>query len=116
MKIRSVVALVGLVIGFTVPTFAQQKDTPVDPRLTEQLNALNKKFDDAYNNNDGKMVWRTGEWSLTWQGKTGDPLPLKGYWTCIEVLDAGGVRKDKVQTWNIVATPATTKTAAAETK
>jgi hypothetical protein len=27
MKIRLLLALVGLAIGFTVPTFAQQKDT-----------------------------------------------------------------------------------------
>jgi uncharacterized protein (TIGR02246 family) len=31
--------------------FAQQKDT-ADPELTEQLKALSKKTDDAYNNND----------------------------------------------------------------
>ena len=56
MKIRSLIALAGLVIGFTVPTFAQQKDTPVDPKLTEQLIALAKKFDDAFNNNDAAAV------------------------------------------------------------
>jgi hypothetical protein len=55
---------------------------------------------------DGKMVRRTGEWSLTWRGKTGDPVPLKGYWTCIEVLDTDGVWKDKVQTWNMTPAPA----------
>jgi hypothetical protein len=37
MKIRLVVALAGLVIGFTVPTFAQQKDTPVDPQNSSSL-------------------------------------------------------------------------------
>jgi ketosteroid isomerase-like protein len=163
MKIRLVVALAGLALSFALPTFAQQKDTPVDPKLTEQLNALCKKFDDAFNNNDaaavaalftkdgvlvtdsgpiygpeaiekyqaeafkeghfsnhigkadqygahmigtdGKEAWRTGDWSLTWQGKTGDPIPLKGYWTCIEVLDTDGVWKDKVQTWNITQAP-----------
>jgi ketosteroid isomerase-like protein len=165
MKVRSVVALVGLAISFALPTFAQQKDPPVDPKLTEQLIALSKRFDDAYNNNDaaavaelftkdgvmvtdsgpiygpeaiekyqaeafkqghfsnyiakadqygahmigtdGKQVWRNGEWSQTWQGKTGDPIPLKGYWSCIEVLDTDGVWKYRMLTWNV--TPAPTK-------
>jgi hypothetical protein len=31
-----------------VPTFAQQKDT-VDPQITEQLKALSKKTDEAFN-------------------------------------------------------------------
>jgi hypothetical protein len=34
-----------------VPAFAQQKDT-VDPQIIEQLNALGKKFDEAWKNND----------------------------------------------------------------
>ena len=55
MKIRLVVALVGLAISFGLPTFAQQKDT-ADPELTEQLKALSKKTDDAYNNNDPAAV------------------------------------------------------------
>ena len=48
MKIRLVVALVGLAIGFTAPAFAQQKDT-VDPQLAEQLRALSKKTGEAFN-------------------------------------------------------------------
>jgi uncharacterized protein (TIGR02246 family) len=50
MKIRSVVALVGLAISFALPSFAQQ--TTADPQLHEQLLALAKKFEDAWNNND----------------------------------------------------------------
>ena len=42
MKIRSLIALVGLVIGFTVPTFAQEKET-VDPQIRQQLDALAKR-------------------------------------------------------------------------
>ena len=61
---------------------------------------------------DGKEVWSNGEWSLTWQGKTGDPVVLKGYWSSISVLDTDGVWKDKMQTWNIfppaAATPSST--------
>ena len=55
MKIRSVVALVGLAIGFTVPTLAQQKDT-VDPQIIEQLVAIGKKYAEAVNNNNAAAV------------------------------------------------------------
>ena len=50
MKIRSVAALVGLAISFALPSFAQQ--TTADPQLHEQLLALAKKFEEAWNNND----------------------------------------------------------------
>jgi hypothetical protein len=46
MKIRLVVALLRLAIGFTARDFAQQKDT-VDPQLAEQLSALSKKTGEA---------------------------------------------------------------------
>ena len=39
MKIRSVVTLVGLVISFALPTFAQQKDT-ADSRIVQQRDLL----------------------------------------------------------------------------
>jgi ketosteroid isomerase-like protein len=51
MKIRLLLALVGLSIGFVVAPFAQQANTP-DPQLREQCLALVKKFDPAFNNND----------------------------------------------------------------
>ena len=51
MKIRSVVALVGLAISFALPSFAQQTNTP-DPELRQALLALAKKFENAWNNND----------------------------------------------------------------
>ncbi len=50
MKIR-LLALVGLAIGFALPTFAQQTNTP-DPQLHQQLVALFKKFDEVWNSND----------------------------------------------------------------
>jgi ketosteroid isomerase-like protein len=55
MKIRLVVALAGLAISFALPTFAQQTNTP-DPELCQQIDALNKKTDDAYKNNDPAAV------------------------------------------------------------
>ena len=164
MKIRSLLALVGLAIGFTLPTLAQQKDT-VDPQIIEQLNALCEKLDEAFNNNDaaavaalftkdgvlvtnsgpiygreaiekyqadvfknghfsnhlgkcdqygthvigtaGNEVWRNGYWSLTWQGKTGDPIQLKGYWSAIQVRE-GDTWKNRMEIWNVTPAPAAT--------
>ena len=55
MKIRLLGALVGLVIGFALPIFAQQKET-VDPQTIEQLIAFGKKFDETQNNNDAASL------------------------------------------------------------
>jgi uncharacterized protein (TIGR02246 family) len=66
MKIRFLLALVGLAISFTLPLFAQQKDT--DPRIVQQrdllgdakalgeFGALGMKADEAFNNNDAVAV------------------------------------------------------------
>jgi uncharacterized protein (TIGR02246 family) len=53
MKIRLIVALVGLAIGFTISTFAQ--DT-VDPKIIQQIRAFETKFDEAFNKNDAAAV------------------------------------------------------------
>jgi hypothetical protein len=55
MKIRLLLALVGLAVSFAFPTLAQQKDT-VDPQTIEQLNANIKKADEAFNSNDAAAV------------------------------------------------------------
>ena len=55
MKTRLLGALIGLAISFALPTFAQQTDAP-DPQLRQQIVALAKKFDDAYNNNDATAL------------------------------------------------------------
>jgi uncharacterized protein (TIGR02246 family) len=55
MKIRLVVALVGLAMSFALPTFAQQTDTP-DPQLREKLVAAIKKHTDALDKNDAAAV------------------------------------------------------------
>jgi ketosteroid isomerase-like protein len=51
MKIRLMVALVGLASSFALPAFAQQTNTP-DPQLHQQFVALFKKFDEVWNSND----------------------------------------------------------------
>jgi uncharacterized protein (TIGR02246 family) len=55
MKIRLVVALVGLAIGFAAPAFAQQKDA-ADPQIRQQIDALTKKYIDAVDNNDAAAL------------------------------------------------------------
>ena len=44
-----------MAISFALPTFAQQTNTP-DPQLRQQLFALAKKFDEAFNNNDAAAL------------------------------------------------------------
>jgi ketosteroid isomerase-like protein len=51
MKIRFMVALIGLAISLALPTFAQQTNTP-DPQIRQQFVALFKKFDEVWNSND----------------------------------------------------------------
>jgi uncharacterized protein (TIGR02246 family) len=55
MKIRLIVALLGLAIGFAWPTFAQQTTKP-DPQSRERLIALIKKHTDALDSNDAAAV------------------------------------------------------------
>jgi ketosteroid isomerase-like protein len=55
MKIRLVVALLGLAISFAFPTFAQQTGAP-DPQLREKLIAAIKKHTDALDKNDAAAV------------------------------------------------------------
>jgi len=55
MKIRLLLVLAGLAIGFTLTTFAQQTNTP-DPQLRQQLDAFFKKHDEAWNNNDASAL------------------------------------------------------------
>jgi uncharacterized protein (TIGR02246 family) len=53
MKIPLVVALAALAISFAVPTFAQQT---VDPKIAQQIRALAKKYDEAFNRSDAPAV------------------------------------------------------------
>jgi uncharacterized protein (TIGR02246 family) len=55
MKIRFLLALVGLAIGFAAPALAQLKDT-VDPKTAQEIRALAMKYDAALNNNDAAAV------------------------------------------------------------
>jgi uncharacterized protein (TIGR02246 family) len=55
MKARSLLVLVGLVMSFALPIFAQQKDPP-DPKLRQLLLDLAKNFEEAWNNNDASAL------------------------------------------------------------
>ena len=55
MKIRLLIAVAGLAIGFAVPTFAQQTNTP-DPQLRQRLVALIKNYDEVFNKNDAPAL------------------------------------------------------------
>ena len=48
----------------------------------------------------GNELWATGAWSETGQGKTGEPLPIKGLWTAIYVRE-GDDWKIRMQAGNI---------------
>ena len=58
MKIRSVVALLGLAISFALPIFGQETNKP-DPQLRERLIALIKTHTDALDQNDAAAVAAT---------------------------------------------------------
>ena len=67
MKVRSLLTVAGLTIGFVLPTFAQQKNT-ANPRLVQQRDLLgvakaldefgefHQALDEAYNKNDAAAV------------------------------------------------------------
>ena len=47
----------------------------------------------------GNELWATAEWSETGQGKAGEPIPIKGYSSCIYVRE-GDDWKIRVDVWN----------------
>src|SRR5246127_655429 len=55
MKIRLIVALVGLAISFAWPTLAQEQNT-VDPEVRQQLEAVNMKLVEAQNKGDAAAI------------------------------------------------------------
>jgi ketosteroid isomerase-like protein len=141
----------------------QQKEPTPSEQERQQLDALLKKFDEAWNNNDpadlaalftedavlvndtgpvygreaiekwyadgfkqfhfsnhlgtadqysphsigtaGNERYNTGEWSLSLQGQTGDPIQLKGYFSCIDSRESD-TWKCRMQTWNVTPAPA----------
>jgi uncharacterized protein (TIGR02246 family) len=52
---RTALTIAGLFIGFSGPARAQEKNT-VDPQVRQQVEALNLKYDEAFNQNDAEAV------------------------------------------------------------
>ena len=65
MKTHLVLTLVGLAISFALPTFAQEKEEAnpflyrailASPQLAQQLDAINRQLDEAFNKHDAVAV------------------------------------------------------------
>jgi len=53
----------------------------------------------------GNEIWANGEWSLTFQGKSGGPIQAKGHWSAIDTRE-GDAWKIRMLTWNVTPPPA----------
>jgi uncharacterized protein (TIGR02246 family) len=62
MKMRLVVALVGLASSFVLPIFAQQNAMVPDRQVIEQLGVLGQKYHEAYANNDAAALAACYTW------------------------------------------------------
>lgn len=52
----------------------------------------------------GNEIWANGEFSLTFQGKSGGPIQVKGYWSAIDTRE-GDTWKIRMLTWNVTPPP-----------
>jgi hypothetical protein len=81
MKIRSVIALVGLAISFALPVFAQEKEE-VDPKILAAIQANDKAYDDAFNKHDAAgiaaLFSENAVLVIRWGGGGGDSTPSPG--------------------------------------
>ena len=55
MKMPLLITIVALAIGFAVPVLAQEKNT-IDPAVRQQIEAVNMKYDEAYNKGDAAAI------------------------------------------------------------
>ena len=55
MKMRLLLAFTALAIGFAVLVLAQEKNT-IDPAVRQQIEAVNMKYDEAYNKGDAAAI------------------------------------------------------------
>ena len=55
MKFRLLITIAALLIGFSGPARAQDKNM-VEPQVRQQVEALNLKYDEAFNQNDAEAV------------------------------------------------------------
>jgi hypothetical protein len=76
MKIRLLLALVGLALGFALPAFAQQTNAP-DPQLHRQILPLSV----------------IGRWSQTFKGKNFGSAQLDSDTSSIAIREVGVLKK-----------------------
>jgi hypothetical protein len=93
MKIRAVVILIGLAISFALLVFSQEKEDvkpfpftpiPAGPQLVQQIEALNQKFDEAFNKHDAAAVgalYTSNAVQTTPQGSFSGREAIEGYIT-----------------------------------
>ena len=93
MKTRSLLTLVGLAISFAMPIFAEEKDDvkpfpfnpiPAGPQLVQQIEAMNQKFDEAFNKHDAAAVgalYTSNAVQTTPQGSFSGREAIEGYIT-----------------------------------
>jgi hypothetical protein len=55
----------------------------------------------------GGEIWSNGEWSESGQVKNGEVIPIKGYWSAVDIREGDGW-KIRMMTFNLVPAPATT--------
>ena len=53
----------------------------------------------------GNEAWDTGQWGETGQGKSGEPTPIKGYWSAVYTRE-GDNWKIRMLTYNVTPAPA----------
>jgi uncharacterized protein (TIGR02246 family) len=93
MKIPLLLALVGMAISFALPIFAQEKEEvkpfpfspiPAGPQLVQQIEAINQKFDEAFNKHDAAAVgalYTSNAVQTTPQGSFSGREAIEGYIT-----------------------------------
>jgi ketosteroid isomerase-like protein len=55
MSMRSLLTLVGLAVGFALPTFAQEQNT-IDPEVRQQIETAFRKYTEAFNQHDAAAM------------------------------------------------------------
>ena len=70
MKIRLLLAVVGLTISFALPALAQEQNA-VDPEVRQQIEAACKKRLDAYNKHDAAAIAAFFTQDAVWVNATG---------------------------------------------
>jgi hypothetical protein len=77
MKIRLVVTLLGLAIGFCLPTFAQQTNTFQKVCFSNTLTTGDQNFPSV--SAAGNKLWVIGRWDQTFKGQEFAPIQINGY-------------------------------------